>query len=398
MLMADDDAQQALFDAPPEWKTHWQGMPEYEQKDLMPWQTIKVHFRSLADRKEFAQLLGQQITDKTQFLWYPKAEIAKAVDKRHRAAEPLNPRYPVYVPTKGRWESRQTIKALEALGVPYYAVVEPQEFDSYASVIAPEKILTLPFSNLGQGSIPARNWIKQHSIEELGALRHWQIDDNITCFYRLNQNTKIRVGDGTMFRAMEDFCDRYTNMVIGGPNYFFFAKRKQEIPAFLFNTRVYSCSLVSNEHDYWWRDRYNEDTDICLRVMKDGLCTVQFNAFLAAKATTMTVKGGNTDELYKGDGRRLMAESLKRQHPDVVTITEKFGHVQHQVDYTPFRKNRPVLRDGVTLAEEDPYRMSVQMLEQNEVNTALGALEDEAAEDEAAALAEIEQLLGDGNG
>ena len=40
---------------------------------------------------------------------------------------------------------------------------------------------------------------------------------------------------------------------------------------------------------------YNDDTDLCLRVLKDVLPTIQINAFLIDKATTMTVKGGMTD-------------------------------------------------------------------------------------------------------
>ena len=41
----------------------------------------------------------------------------------------MNPIYPVYVISKGRWQRRHTVKSLEAMGVPYHVVVEPQEFD-----------------------------------------------------------------------------------------------------------------------------------------------------------------------------------------------------------------------------------------------------------------------------
>jgi len=47
----------------------------------------------------------------------------------------MNPKYPVYIISKGRWESRLTSKALEAIRVPYRIVVEPQEFKQYAAVI-----------------------------------------------------------------------------------------------------------------------------------------------------------------------------------------------------------------------------------------------------------------------
>lgn len=263
----------------------------------------------------------------------------------------LNPKYPVYVISKGRWESRLTIKALEACNIPYHVVIEPQEHAQYAAVVDPKKILVLPFSNLGQGSIPARNWVWEHSIAA-GAARHWILDDNIVCFMRFNRNLKVPVSSGNIFAAMEDFVDRFVNVPMAGPNYKMFASRKSgNIPPFTHNTRVYSCILLANNVPHRWRGRYNEDTDLSLRFLKDGFCTFLFNAFLAEKSVTMTMKGGNTDELYAGDGRLLMAQSLQQQHPDVVKITRKWGRWQHQVDYRPFKSNRPILRPGVVIPD-----------------------------------------------
>lgn len=264
----------------------------------------------------------------------------------------LNPKYPVYIISKGRWESRLTSKAFDAIAVPYRIVIEPQEYDQYAAVIDPAKILVLPFSNLGQGSIPARNWVWEHSISE-GHGRHWIVDDNISTFFRFNHNLKVPVSSGNIFQAMEDFTDRFTNVPMVGPNYKMFASRKSgNILPFTPNTRVYSCILLSNSVPYRWRGRYNEDTDLSLRFLKDGYCTFLFNAFLAEKATTLTMKGGNTDTLYQGDGRLLMAQSLQQQHPDVVKITRKWGRWQHHVDYRPFKANRPILRPGVIIPTE----------------------------------------------
>jgi hypothetical protein len=263
----------------------------------------------------------------------------------------VNPKYPVYVISKGRWESRLTSRALERIDVPYRIVIEPQEYDNYAAVISPTKILTLPFSNLGQGSIPARNWVWEHSRGE-GAERHWILDDNIRCFRRFLHNQRIRVSDGTIFRAAEDFTDRYLNVALSGFNYTFFAGGAVtnciEKP-FLLNTRIYSCILIRNDIEYRWRGRYNEDTDLSLRVLKAGWCTILFYAFLADKQATMTMKGGNTDMLYKGSGRLQMAQSLQQQHPDVVKITRKWGRWQHLVDYRPFAKNKLIRRKDIRI-------------------------------------------------
>lgn len=265
----------------------------------------------------------------------------------------MNPSYPVYIISKGRWDTRLTSKAFERMEMPYRIVIEPQEYDSYAEVIDPKKILVLPFSNLGQGGIPARNWVWDHSIS-IGATRHWIVDDNIFKFWRWNDNRKLISESGSIFKAMEDFVDRYTNIALAGPNYFMFVKQKCKDAPFRLNTRIYSCILIKNDIPYRWRGRYNEDTDLSLRALKDGWCTVLFQAFLAEKAVTMTMSGGNTEALYKldnEDGRLLMAQSLHHQHPDVTKIVHKWGRWQHQVDYRPFKRNKLIPKEGLVIPE-----------------------------------------------
>jgi len=129
-------------------------------------------------------------------------------------------------------------------------------------------------------------------------------------------------------------------------------------PPYILNTRIYSCILIKNDLPHHWRGRYNEDTDLSLRCLKDGWCTVLFLAFLADKMATMTMSGGNTDQLYQGDGRLDMAKSLQEQHPDVVTITHKWDRWQHHVDYSQFKKNKLKLKGNVdSLPEVDNYGM-----------------------------------------
>lgn len=261
-----------------------------------------------------------------------------------------NPNYPIYIVSKGRWESRLTSKALERMGVPYHIVIEPQEYNDYAAVIDSAKILILPFSNLGQGSIPARNWIWEHSIEA-GTARHCLLDDNIRDFFRATNNNRYKVDSGATFLACENFVDRYENIALAGMQYKRFAPKKTIWNPFSVNTRIYSCILIKNDLPYRWRGRYNEDTDLSIRALKDGRCTVLFYTFLADKEDTMKIKGGNTDELYKGDGRLLMAQSLQQQHPDVVKIGRRWGRWQHVVDYRPFKHNRLIKRADAVIPE-----------------------------------------------
>ena len=262
----------------------------------------------------------------------------------------MNPRYPVYIISKGRWESRLTSKALERMNVPYRIVIEPQEREQYEAVIDPQKILVLPFSNLGQGSIPARNWVWECALSE-GHARHWILDDNLRWFARNNRNQKVRVLDGSCFWITEEFVERYENVALAGLQYEMFTPALSYFLPFLLNTRIYSCILILNGLPHRWRGRYNEDTDLSLRVLKDGWCTILMEAFVCKKITTMKMKGGNTDDLYKDDGRLRMAQSLQQQHPDVTRITRKWGRWQHQVDYRPFQRNRLCRKPGLAIPE-----------------------------------------------
>jgi hypothetical protein len=245
--------------------------------------------------------------------------------------------------------------------IPHTVVVEPQEEQLYRDSFAANgskyaTIKVLPFSNLGEGSIPARNWVFDDAVKT-GKERHWILDDNLHCFQRLHRGEKQVLWTGAGFCALEDFCDRYSNVALAGPEYISFAAADQTKVPYRLNTRIYSCTLIQNDIKdpkgvpYRWRGRYNEDTDLSIRVLKDGWCTVLSLAFLVDKTTTMRTKGGNTTELYGGDGkartvgdsntegRRLMAESLHEQHPEHATVVTRFGREHHKVNYRPFAGN-----------------------------------------------------------
>jgi len=344
------------------WEKEWQGMPEFIQNDLSPFRTISVYFKNEQDMKAFSKLIAQKVTKNTKSIWYPKVKNIALKELKY-IEKKINPKYPVYIISKGRWESRLTVKALEKMDVSYHIVVEPQEYNQYAEVIDPANIYVLPFSNLGQGSIPARNWVWEHSIS-IGAKRHWILDDNIRVFFRSNQNLKVRVWSGTIFKAAEDFVDRYENVALAGFQYKFFFPRKYIRPPFYLNTRIYSMILIDNNLPYRWRGIYNEDTDLSLRVLKDGWCTILFNCFSGDKSPTMTVKGGNTEELYQDNGRLKMAESLVKQHHDVTKVSWKWGRFQHHVDYRKFRKNKLKRKEGVIIPKGiNNYGMVLKIIE-----------------------------------
>jgi hypothetical protein len=240
------------------------------------------------------------------------------------------PRYPVFVPSKGRHTTAgptMTVGRLLSDGVPFRLVVEPSEAERYAARWPDAELLVTPHDEMRL--LGVRNWIRDVSIAE-GHDRHWQLDDNIKDFRRFHRGHRIPVNVGVALRVCEDFTDRYTNIGVSGLNYQTFVRAETTAP-FWHNVHVYSTSLIWNRMEHRWRALYNDDTDLCLQVLAAGLCTVALNIFMADKAPTMIVKGGNTDDLYQGDGRLRMARSLQRQWPHVVETKRRFGRPQHVI-------------------------------------------------------------------
>lgn len=251
--------------------------------------------------------------------------------------------------------------------MPYHIVIEPPDYDAYAAVIDEKKIFVLPFTtdpNNPTGPGRARNWCRNHAWHN-GHIRHWVMDDNIDGFYRLHKNHRYRVGDGAIFRAAEDFVDRYENVWIAGFQYRFFCAQKSKYPPFVANTRISSCLLIENRSAPKWRERYNEDTILSLDVLENDAVTIQFNAFLQGKVGTQTLKGGNSEVFYDPEGsadlkqRKVNAYNpggtirktlnLSSIYPEVTKEVWKFGRIHHQVDYSRYKDNPLRLRKGIAV-------------------------------------------------
>ena len=82
------------------------------------------------------------------------------------------------------------------------------------------------------------------------------------------------------------------------------------------------------------------------------------------KLPTMVRKGGNTQELYKGDGRLKMARALERLWPGVVTVERRFKRPQHVVKGAWRFFDTPLkLKPGSIIpAEPNEYGMELAVL------------------------------------
>lgn len=71
------DNQESLFgdlDKYSWWEKEWQDMPEYKMLNEKPFHTIKVHFVTEQDLKDFKELVNQTVTSQTKSIWFPKKD------------------------------------------------------------------------------------------------------------------------------------------------------------------------------------------------------------------------------------------------------------------------------------------------------------------------------------
>lgn len=310
------------------------------------------------NREELAKISNQKITSKTKSIWYPFKSHWGGVKEKYISDKNITNRYPVYVVSKGRFHNGLTTNALHDMNIKHYLVIEEQEFEQYKQnknnsaelLILPRKYLEEydTFDDLGfeksKGPGAARNFCLDHSKSN-EFKRHWVMDDNLDAFHYLTENKKLEVECASTLAASEDFVDRFTNVPVAGLNYYSFCKKEDSVPPFVANTRIYSCLLIENAAGYYWRGRYNEDTDLSLRVLKDGKCTIQFNAFLCGKVTTQRMRGGNSKEFYDDEGTMPKSKMLEDMHPDVAKVVWRFNRWHHHVDYRPFKDNKLILKD-----------------------------------------------------
>ena len=75
--------QDVLFGEQEAWQEEWQGMPEFDQKNLLPEYSVRVNFSSYEDLQKFASMVDQTISIKTQSIWFPKQERENLSNKRY---------------------------------------------------------------------------------------------------------------------------------------------------------------------------------------------------------------------------------------------------------------------------------------------------------------------------
>lgn len=248
--------------------------------------------------------------------------------------------YPVYIISKGRHDCALTAINFEKAGINYLIAVEPQEYELYCNSLGKNRVLKLPFANLGLGSFPARNFCWEHAKSQ-GHKYHFLFDDNIQNFAKwINGKRKKWEEIKTALLYVQQNANK-TNVDISGfeePNFVVKPPKKP----FKYNCHVYSAMLIKCSLPYRWRLKYNEDIDLCLQVLHNGGTTSSCIYYMADKVSTaQKMKGGNQTELYQGNAPKknlLKAKMLEAVWPQYTKTVIRFGRHHHLIDWKQFKK------------------------------------------------------------
>lgn len=343
---------------------YWRQMPHYHSDNIYAYAHIVFEYDE-NDISVMEIIAEQKITNLTKSIYIPKLpRHAPYTYKRIIGDEQEKNKYPIYIVSKSRPNQCYTSFHLSLMEVEHFVVVEPDQMQMYRESTLLDfryaKLLEMDmkykdeydtFDDLGdtksKGPGAARNFAWDHSMID-GHAFHWVFDDNaMGGFFRFDNNERIKIRSSGFFRVMESFVERFDNIAQAGMNYRMFIIQDQKYSPYVTNTRIYSFILNRNDTGYRWRGRYNEDTDLSLRMLKDGWCTVQFNNFLAHKLETQAIKGGNTEAFYEHEGTLPKSDMLVEMHPDLAKAVTKYGRDHHHVDYSVF-KQQLKYKDGLS--------------------------------------------------
>jgi hypothetical protein len=242
------------------------------------------------------------------------------------------PRYPIYIPSRGRAGVAPLPDLLTAAGLPYRLAVDPPDVAAYTARYGAAAVLPLPPA--GVGSIYAAREAIRTAAAAGPAARHWQLDDDIHQFLTWVDGRRVPCDAATALRTVEDFADQYANVAIAGPAFSLWAFHPRT--ALRVNGPVVCALLIDHALPLHFRGPCSEDLDFNLQALASGRCTVVLQTVQFVVLGTMTQPGGMRPVYSHADGRLRLVRDLQRRWPGVVRTRRVYGQPRPQIAWRKF--------------------------------------------------------------
>tara|TARA_R110002012_G_scaffold210835_1_gene381492 strand:- start:1636 stop:2925 length:1290 start_codon:yes stop_codon:yes gene_type:complete len=351
----------------PDWCVNLVGM-EYDDNEKMPFIQITNNKKGFSKEEiyELHEILGIKVID-IRWCYYPYYPTRNHTSICVENEQEVKHKYPIYVLSKSRYyrnkkyQAPKTIQYLEQIKADYFIVIEEEEYEDYNKSIASNRILVLPKTyELNGSGVPARNFIHHLNIKN-NTKAYWCLDDNISRYYFTNFQKRYKVNSQLSFRYVEDIFDKFSNVYLSGHAYKFHIIAKEGKPIIQFNKRIFSSILIRtdipvlNDNNDIWRGKYNEDTDLSLRILKLGLPTLLISSMSSDKEQTGRANGGN-EQIYKEDDNAsgvAKTLALLEEHANDFKITTLSNRIHHKIKTELFDDN--VLKSDVDLYDKNNW-------------------------------------------
>lgn len=248
-------------------------------------------------------------------------------------------KYHVYVPSKGRASNCITAKLLEADGLAFTILVEPQDYKEYAKHFSADNLFKMKSND--RGIAYARNQALALSIKR-GQKCHWQMDDDIRKFMERVDGKNVKVTAAKSVKDVEQVFKSYKNLGMIAHRYtsFAFAQTKD----LSINQNPCSSFLLRNDMEAKWNKGTVVDADFALQILFKGWSTIITNRLLIDTIPPMKQAGGLTDSEYAGDGRFDRFTKLAADWPNCFTVKrdkEGKAKLHHKRIWSSFEQ-RPI--------------------------------------------------------
>lgn len=266
-----------------------------------------------------------------------------------RAVEDVSltePRFPLYVPTRGRAGSATTPELLRAAGLPYRLVVEPAETAAYAAAYPDAELVVLDRD--GAGIAFARRAAQDHA-ERTGAAFAWQLDDDLRAVKLSRPDGDKRreepIGIGRALAIVEAVVGRFDGIGAAGLKHLAWSRSERLDVAV--NRNVAVAALLATGTGIAFRDGTIEDADHTLQLLAGGWSSVLFTRLVYQTPATGSEPGGNTEVTHTRDSREARARRTQELWPGAFRLRDTPVGIQ----LAPSRiwrtfPQRPELRDG----------------------------------------------------
>jgi hypothetical protein len=247
--------------------------------------------------------------------------------------------WPVYVSTKARAGRPRTARLLAGSGVPWTAVVEPQDEPAYRAALGPgADLLVLPDDDRG---LP---YARQAALDHARAAGHawfWQLDDDIDRFYSVAAGRCTPCPAGAALAGAQAALARVPRLAVGALEYQQFAWRARGPYALGSYCDVAVCLDARNRRLRYREEQFFKgDRDLCLAALAAGYATARTTRWAFAAPKNGSNPGGLAAE-YARAGREAEASRrlCARWGPAICRpLTKPDGRPDVKIDWSYFRR------------------------------------------------------------